>query len=476
MSMTIILYIGKAAVGKLVEAGIKKAMGVEVSGSTVGAWTEQLALAVFTGASMVPEPTFEQKAQRRFHELDIEISNLKDDISDLQNEMADFKWQVQSLFYGAREEDLWHRVLQIENSSDTFYARLKSLGESRESLENRKQRSLQLADMILASDVAAHVANTKLAFMGDTVGAGNQRVRGFLEIWQQQALREADLGWRGDRLQQIYDVLEAKFTRALLIQVKCGRLLMEAYEAQHKHDPSHKSAVDYFADSFYPVLKAELTGFRDLVESLAINLLPLPDRALATVTIPDEIAGLLASVDVYTAQALSGKIAPDPVALPGPGRTLEGLPALSGCWGRVIVPGTRWIRRSPGSKEAARAKITPPNGRQVTCKGRLEVRSISYTPYEGKGGSTLHEGYQLVVNNTPRDMDKMLLAQFIPEEILPFDLSGSFDVQIEDSGGDVLARTKALAVPIPIDEEQKAKVPYGTFTMSFTGGAEVRRR
>src|SRR6185369_5520580 len=96
-------------------------------------------------------------------------------------------------------------------------------------------------------------------------------------------------------------------------------------------------------------------------------------------------------------------------------------------------------------------------------------------PYDAQGGAKLHEGYQLMGNNTPRDMDKMLLAQFIPEEVLPSDLSGSVDVQIEDQTGDVLARTKALIVPIPIDEEQKHKVPYGTFTMSFTGGAEVRR-
>jgi hypothetical protein len=82
MSMTIIVYIGKAAVTKLIEAGFKKAMGVELQGSTVGDWAETLALAVFTGAPMVPEPTFEQKANRRFHELEIEISNLKDDIAD----------------------------------------------------------------------------------------------------------------------------------------------------------------------------------------------------------------------------------------------------------------------------------------------------------------------------------------------------------------------------------------------------------
>lgn len=472
----IVMYIGKAAVSKLVEVGISKAMGIEVQGSTVGAWAEQLALAVFLGQSMVPEPTFEQKAERRFHDLELEISGLRDDISDLQDEMADFKWQVQTLLYEAREEDLWQTMLQIENSSDTFYSRLKALGASKDTLENRKQRSLQLADQILVSPVAAHVADTRLAFMGKTVGTGKERVRGFLEIWKEQALREADLGWGGDRLRQIYDLLETKFTRALLIQVKCGRLLMEAHETRHTQNPSEKGAVDYFADEFYPVLKAEVTGFRDLIESLAINLLPLPDRALATLSIPQEIAGLLASVDVYAAQALSGKTKADPAAPPGPGRTIEGLPALSGCWGRVIVPGTRWIRRGPGSTEAARATITAPNGRLVACKGRLEVRAINYTPYAGQSGAKLHEGYQLMVNNNPRDMEKMLLAQFIPEEVLPLDLSGSLDVRIEDQSGDVLAQTKVLVIPIPIDEEQKSMVPYGTFTMSFTGGAEVRRR
>jgi hypothetical protein len=72
-------------------------------------------------------------------------------------------------------------------------------------------------------------------------------------------------------------------------------------------------------------------------------------------------------------------------------------------------------------------------------------------------------------------MDKMLLAQFVPEEVLPSDLSGPLDVRIEDQSGGVLAQTKALVAPIPIDENQSATVPFGMFTMSFTGGAEVRR-
>src|SRR5438128_2084766 len=233
--MTIVIYLGKAAVSKLIDVGIEKALGVQVQGSTVGAWGEQMALAIFLGQSMIPEPTFEQKTEKRFRELDQQISGLRKDIDALKDEMEGFKWKVQTLLYEAREEVLWQTMLQIENSSDTYYSLLRTLGASSDTLENRKQRSLNLADTILASPVVANIANARLALLGDNVGTGRERVRGLLEIWKQQALREADLGWSGDRLMQIYNLLEAKFTRALLIQVKCARLLMEAHEARHKH-------------------------------------------------------------------------------------------------------------------------------------------------------------------------------------------------------------------------------------------------
>ena len=474
MSMTIVLYIGKAAASELVEAGFKWAMGREVQGAKLEDHLQQLALAVFTGAPLHPEPSFETKAEGRFQRLEAEIAGLKTDIAELRDEVADFQWRVASMLHQAREENLWQTMLQIENSSDIYYTRIKLLGESKEPLETRKQRAAELADTILASDVAAHVANTRLAFLGDTVGAGKERVRGFLEIWKQQALREADLGWRGERLAEIFNVLEAKFTRAMLIQLKCARLMMEAYEARRQREPSHPGAADYFAGTFYPILRAEVTGFRDLVESLAINLLPLPDGALSTLAVPDEIAGMLAGLDVYTGQALRGKVVAGETG-PG-GRTLEGLPALSGCWGRVIVPGTRWIRRAPGSSDAARLRIQRPGGPEVICKGRVEVRAVDYTPYDASNGSKVHEGYTLVVNNTPREMDKMLLAQFVPEDVLPADLAGTLEVRLEDGGGETLAQTQALFVAVPLDEGQQTTVPYGTFTMTFTGGADVRRR
>jgi hypothetical protein len=196
-------------------------MSVELQGSTVGDWAETLALAVFTGAPIVPEASFEQKANRRFHELEVEIANLKDDIADLQNEMADFKWQVQTLLYEAREEDIWQTMPQIENSADAHYKRLKLLGDSKESIEIRKKRSLELADMILASSLVENIDNTQLAFVGSTVGAGKQRVRGFLEIWRQQALSEADLDWKGDRLQQILQIGTSPIREGRLGQRNC---------------------------------------------------------------------------------------------------------------------------------------------------------------------------------------------------------------------------------------------------------------
>ncbi|HKQ06272.1 MAG TPA: hypothetical protein VJ464_14145 [Blastocatellia bacterium] len=473
--MAIVVYLGKEAAFKLLEVGIEQALGVEIQGITVEAYAKQAVLGIFLMQGMRPEPDFEHRAEMRFKELDNKIADLRKDLTELKNEMTEFKWHVQTLFYEAREEELWQTMLQIENSADTYYALLHTLGTSKASLDKRKERALELANTILASPVVANIANARLALLGDDVGGGGrERVRGFLEIWKQQALREADLGWSGERLFEIYGLLEAKFTRALIIQVKCARLLMEAHQALHLDDASHKSAADYFADTFYPMLKTEVQGFRDIIESLAINLLPLPDAPMASMKIPDEIGVLLAAVDLYVARALSGKLKADPPQVSG--RKLEELPALASCWGRVIVPGTRWIRRAPGAKEPARATITAQDGRSFTCKGRLEVRAVSFTPYEGASGKKLHQGYEFYVSNTPRDMDKMVVAQFVPEEVMPADVAGPLDVRLEDQNGELLAQTRALLIPVAIDEKKQATVPYGTFTMSFTGGAQVRRK
>ncbi len=471
MATAVVVFLGTAVASKLVGYALDKALGVQVEGSSVGDWGQQIALGIFFGQGLIPDLTFEQKVDLRFQQLESEIAGLRQDIADLKNQMENFEWQVQTLLYEAREEDLWQTMLQIENSAEPYYKGLSTLGKSTESLEKRQEQALRLSNDILTGPIITNIANSRLAIMGDDVGAGGERVRGLLEIWQEQALREADLGWTGGRLSQIYNLLEQKFTRALLIQVKCARLLIEAQEAQHQNDASQPGGIDYYADTLYPLLVEEVIGFRNIIEALAVNLLPLPNIPLASLNVPGELAGMLASVDVFTAQALSGKISD--TKAPAGGRTLPDVPALSGCWGRVLVPGTRWIRRAAGSKENAKLAISGP-GWSGVLKGTLEMRSIDYVPYQGQSGSTLHSGYQLYVATEPRDMTAMLLAQFTPADVLPANLSGSMDVKLLDDKGTTLAQTQATMVPIPIDEAGTNKAPFGTFTMTFTGGAEVR--
>jgi hypothetical protein len=465
-----------AAVSKLVDIPIDAALGIEVQGVTIAAWGERgkmIALAAFTMGKVVPDESFETKVKERFKELQKQVDVLRRDLDELKNEMTAFKWHVLDKFDKADEEKLWKSMLTLDNTLDSFYEQLSSLGKSTAPLEKRRQRALDLANSIVTT-LRPQVKNTRDSFHGAVVE--DVFVRGFLEIWQVMALRDADHGWNGERLARIYGLLESKFTRALLIQVKCARLLMEAYEALHGDDPSEQSGVDYFVDDFYPILKKEVEGFRNIIESLAINLIPLPTGQMLPLGIPDEIAGMLARLDMFTAQALMGKVS-NSQTIAAPGRQLPGVPALAGCWGRVVVPASRWIRRAKGSKEEARVTLTAQGGRTVTCRGTLELRAIRYLPYENENKVKLHKGYQIQVGNEPRDMDEMLMAHFTPGDVLPPDLlAGTLDAQLEDQNGDVLARTQVFVVPIPLDATAKATAPYGTFMMGFTGGAGVRGR
>ena len=89
----------------------------------------------------------------------------------------------------------------------------------------------------------------------------------------------------------------------------------------------------------------------------------------------------------------------------------------------------------------------------------------------------LHKGYQIQVGNEPRDMNEMLVAHFTPRDVLPGDMpQGQVDVKLETESGELLAQTQAFFVPAPLDEKGKAFAPYGTFMMSFTGGAGIRAR
>jgi uncharacterized protein YoxC len=477
MIMTIFIFVGKAAGSAALDAIKNAVLGIEYQDITVEDWAKTAALAIFAGQSLRPELSFEKKAELRFDKLQKEIDEVKQDIEKLTGKMEAFKWQVESKFYDEREETLWSDMLSLDDDVDTFYEQAATIGKSSSTLERKRERALELANNII-SKLRSQVTNTQTRLLGKDVGAGDERVRGFIEVWREQALRDTDAGWNGERLAKIYGLLESKFTRALLIQLKCVRLLMEAYETLHAEGDSPQDALTFYADTYYPILRREVEGFRNMVESLAVNITPLPTGSMLPLKIPEEVAGMLAGVDMFTAQALGGKTAEGGAR---GGRPLPESPAIAGCFGRVIIPATRWIRRSPGSKEEARVSINAP-GRKVTCKGTLEVRAVKYTPYKNDKGAELHKGYQIQVGNEPRDMDRVLVAHFTPSEVLPPDIAGAegsepqqLDLALETGDGkEVLAQTKAYVFPVKVGESKPTSVPYGTFTMSFTGGAGVR--
>jgi hypothetical protein len=179
---------------------------------------------------------------------------------------------------------------------------------------------------------------------------------------------------------------------------------------------------------------------------------------------------------MFSAQALMGKVSDGQTPVTT-GRELPTVPALAGVWGRVIVPATRWIRRKDGTKEEARVTFIKQGGGTATFNGTLEVRAVKYLPYENDKKVMLHKGYQIQVGNEPRDMDEMLVAHFTPSDVLPNDMpEGEVDVKLETRSGELLAQTQGFIVPAPLDEKGTAFTPYGTFMMSFTGGAGIRAR
>lgn len=479
MSIALTIFMGgaKAAVSKLADAGLNAVLNnVKIEGVTLAVGLERgkmLVLSSFTGKGW--EPSFENQVKQNFRDLQTQVGGLKKDIKVLQKEMADFKWEVKELFNKVEEDDLWKFLLALDNTLDSLYDDIGSVVDSAKGIEERRKMALDLSRNI-KSTLKPQVMNIKNCFHGGDV-VGDLRTKGFLEIWQWQALRDADKGWDDKRLAEIYGLLEAKFTRVLLIQIRCLRLLIEAYEALHADDSGQKSGVDYFVDVFYPVLKEEVEGFRGIIESLAINLIPLPSGALVPLAIPDNIAGMLARLDMFLAQALMGKVSDSKMPVTT-GRELPTAPALAGVWGRVIVPSARWIKRKAGTKEDARVTVIKQSGGTATFNGVLEVRTIKYLPYETSQNDhqmTLHKGYQIQVGNELRDMNDMLLVHFTPNDVLPNNMpEGEVDVTLETPSGELLVQTRALIVLAPLDE--KGQAPYGTFMMSFTGGAGIRAR
>lgn len=476
--------IAGAAVSKLAGVGVDAVLGIEIQGIMVEQWAERgkmIILGSFTGK--VGKPGFETQVLESFKQLQKQVDGLKQEINDLQKEVTDFKWLVISQFDKTEEAKLWTSMLTLDNKLDSLYDDIGNVVKSSKSIEERRTMALNTSRDIV-SKLKPEVMNTSDSFHGRVVE--DVMIRGFLDIWHSQALRDADKairdvkkGWDSERLVKIYEVLEAKFTRALLIQVKCVRLLMEAQEALHADDSAQQSGVDYFAYTFYPLLKKEVEGFRQMIESLAINLIPLPTGSLLPLKIPDDIAGMLARVDMFSAQALMGKISDKqtPQTPSTKSRELPSVPALAGVWGRVIVPSTRWIRRKAGTKEEARVTVIKQNGGTLTFNGTLELRAVKYLPYENDKKEMLHKGYQIQVGNDLRDMDEMLVAHFTPSDVLPKDMpEGEMNVKLETRSGELLAQTQAFVIPIPLDAEAKALAPYGTFMMSFTGGAGIRAR
>ena len=477
MIMEAFIWVGGKAAGAALDAVKDKILGIEYQDITVEDWAKTAALAIFAQGSLRPEPSFEKKAERRFNELQKQIDGIKQDIKDLKLDMAAFQWKVAALFEKSLEENLWREVLDLDSTLDSYYKQLKNLGDSDDTLEEKRKDALQLARDIVAQ-FGADIDKSRTRLLGGQ--AGTEYVRGFIDLWRNQALREADMGWDNQRLAKIYNLLESKFTRALLTQLRCVRLMMEAQQTLFVESKSKTDAVDYYSKEFFPVLRQEVDGFRDMVESLAVNITPLPTGSLLPYKIPTEVEGMFAGLDIFTSQALGGKLTSGGAQT---GRQLPPAPAISGCFARVVIPSTRWIKRAPGATEAARVTITN-GGQKVSVNGTLEVRAVKYTPYENNKGVELQWGNQIQVGKDLRDMDKVLVAHFTPSEVLPGVLVDSnsqetkqLDAALETATGEVLAQAKASVIPVKVGEsDDSLTVPYGTFTMSFTGGAGVRAK
>lgn len=61
----------------------------------------------------MPEPTEEKKSEMKFHALQKQVDELRRDLDKLQSKMTAFEWKMEKLFYEAREEALWEKMLNI---------------------------------------------------------------------------------------------------------------------------------------------------------------------------------------------------------------------------------------------------------------------------------------------------------------------------------------------------------------------------
>ena len=476
MATAVLTFVGSKVGGAVVGLVIKQALGVQVDGASIEAWSQQLVLGVFFGGGLVPQ-TLQQKLDGKFEEIDGQLAAINTKITNLQNDVDQFKWNVGQLFLKADEQTLWRQMLSIKNSSDAIDARISQLRSSTDTVANQQAQVRTLANSILNDGtVAGHIQDVSDALLGSTISAGNTKVRGLLEIWGEQALQEADLGIKGQPLADIYQLIQDKFTVALLVQAQCGRLIGNAMDALHQIQPSQPSAQQYYTGTFYPLLVKEVEGFRRIVEALAVNLLPMPLFSAGDFPVPTEIAGILALADAFAVQILSGRTSSQPL-LAG-ALNLPGVNALSGFWGRLFIPGSHWISMRDGSEMRAQLVVTTRATQPATYRlsGTLRVQAVKYNPQIGATGSGMNRGYVLYVGGEARDMDSMLMAQFRPTEVVPSSLSGIVDVVLQDRAGVVLAKTVAEVTSLPTGVANQANVPFGFFASVFTGGMEIQPR
>ena len=476
MATAVLTFVGSKVGGAVVGIVIKQALGVKVDGASIEAWGGQIVLGLFFGQGLVPT-TLEQQVDAKFAQVDVQLTAIKKQITELRNDVDQFKWNVGQLFLKTEEQSLWRQILAIKNSSDAIDDQIRQFKSSTDTVANQQAEVLTLANSILNDGtVAGHINDISDALLGSTISAGNTAVRGLFEIWGEQALQEADLGAKAHPLADIYQLLQDKFTVALLIQAQCGRLIANAKDALHQNNPTKPSAQKYYTDTFYPVLVKEVETFRRTVESLAVNLLPTPLFPTGDFPVPTEIAGIVALADAFAAQCLSGRTSNKPL-LPGE-LSIPGAPALSGFWGRLFIPGSHWIKWRDGAELSAHLVVTTLTTPAATYRfaGSIMLRAVQYRPQTGPTGVTLNRGYVIYVGGEAVDMDTMLIAHFRPADVVPPTLSGIVNVVLEDGAGVVLARTVAEITSIPTGAADPPKVPFGFFASMFTGGMEIQAK
>lgn len=475
MASAVVMFVGDKVKDAAIDFVIDKALGVEISGFSVRSIPEKLTMAVIAGQGIAPEPSFEMIVDARFKALDDTVAALEKRVDRLKSDLAEFKFDVDVLFGEKEEERHFGSLDALNEAADGFYARMRETLHGSTELDTLKSRAAEFAKDILDSGggMEARLRSSETIVLGKVLqGLVDEQLTGLMDVWQSQAVRKADSDAAAAQpdLVGVYKLFQAKFLHVLLIQAKVGRLIIEAREAQKKTDTKLRGGAEFYAEVFYPMLLRETAGFRAVIETVALNLLPLPVSGTDVLHIPSQVGGMLGLVDLFSAQVLSGLTTDVPAPLSTPGASLHGLPALAGVWGRLFVPGTRWLRRKAGTDEEASIRFNA-GGQDKECHGTLHVRSVQFISYTDKKGVKRHPGYRVLTGDDFRDLQSMLVVEFLPTEVLPPGLPSVFSARLMDSKGSFLADVEIAVLEATIEGRA---VQFGTFTTAFTGGAEIR--